>query len=70
MNWVRVGKAYFNTDLIESFYWTLGKLWVHWLGEGAAERYEDPDRENYLRLCRRLGVRPVEEDEVNGESRI
>lgn len=61
MKWVRVNKAFFNTDLMMSFYWAAGKLWVHWHGEDAPEGYADPDREHYLTLCRRLTLSPVQE---------
>ena len=62
MRWVNVNKGHFNTSLIQSFYWSVGKLYVYWLGDTEYERYDDPDRENYLRLCRALGVAPAEED--------
>jgi hypothetical protein len=62
MKWVKINNAYFNTNLITSFYWALGRLYIYFVAEGDAESYTDPNRENYLRLCRQLGVRPVEED--------
>jgi hypothetical protein len=62
MRWVKVNKAHFNTSLILAFYWSIGKLYVYWLGDADYECYNDADRENYLRLCRALGVAPVEED--------
>lgn len=68
MKWVRINKAHFNADLITSFYWSTGKLFVYWLGDTGFESYEDPKRENYLRLCAHLGVRPVEEGVPCGES--
>ena len=63
MKWAQVGKAHFNTDLIQAFYWDAGRLVVHWLGDPEQpECYKDPERVGYLRLCQALGVRPVEED--------
>ena len=62
MRWVKVNKAHFNTSLMMSFYWSLGKLYIYWLGDTEADSYPDPNRENYLGLCRALGVAPLEED--------
>lgn len=62
MRWVNVTKAHFNTSLILAFYWSAGKLYVYWHNATDYEWYSDPDREDYLRLCRALGVAPVEED--------
>ena len=61
MKWARINQAYFNTDLIVSFYWKDGKLVIWNIGDTEPEWYKDLDRENYLRLCRVVGVRPVEE---------
>lgn len=66
MKWVRVGKAHFNTALIQAFTWSAGHLLVWWHGEEGPEWYADPDRAYYLNLCCILGVRPVEED-ADGE---
>lgn len=69
MKWARCGKAYFNTALIISFYWSAGRLYVYWLGDSEPDSYKDPDRSEYLRLCMALGVRPVEEeDAADGEN--
>lgn len=62
MKWVQVNRAHFNTALICSFYWSGGKLFVYFVGEDEPDYYDDPKRENYLRLCRTLGVRPLEDD--------
>lgn len=63
MNWVQINKAHFNTDLITAFYWSNGQLRVYWLDATEYDTYEDSKRENYLRLCSRLGIRPIEEDD-------
>ncbi len=64
MKWVQINEAYFNTDLIMAFYWSRGKLWVYWWGEdGIADDYDDPNKENYNRLCARLALRPLEGDD-------
>lgn len=70
MKWVRIHKAYFNTALITAFYWSAGKLVVHWVGEGESgpDYFKDTDRKDYLRLCRCLGVPPIEEDDGDGKS--
>lgn len=62
MKWARINKAFFNTDLIISFYWKKGRLFVWNIGDEEPEWYEDADRKNYLRLCNIIGVRPIEED--------
>ena len=63
MKWVRIGKSFFNTDLIQAFYWALGKLWVHHMGDPDPEGYADPNKEKYYRLCLAVGMAPVEEDD-------
>lgn len=60
MKWVQINKAFFNTDLIQAFYWSNGKLYVDWLGEPERDYYDDPKQENYRRLCARLALRPEE----------
>ena len=61
MKWARVGLSHWNTDLIQAFSWSDGRLAVWWLGDAEQpETYRDPARESYLSLCRALGVRPVE----------
>lgn len=61
MKWATLGKAHFNTDLIQAFSWSGGKLQVWWHGEPEGpEFYEDPDRVMYNRLCLALGIAPVE----------
>lgn len=72
MKWAKIGKAYFNTALITAFYWSAGRLCIHWVGEGEGgpDIYTDVNREQYLRLCRCVGVAPVEEDDGDGKSRI
>lgn len=62
MRWVRIKNTHINADLIEYFCWHGGKLRIYWLNNEAVMAVEDPDHENYLRLCRALGVAPVEED--------
>lgn len=59
MKWVDINKAHFNTDLMKAFYWSMGKLFVHWVYEEGFETYDDPDRKNYLGLCRRLTLSPI-----------
>ena len=64
MKWVQINQAHFNVDLICSFHHSRvkGKLYVWFIGDSAPESYDDPDMDNYLRLCRALGVSPIEED--------
>ena len=68
MKWVRVDDAHFNTNLICSFFWVRGKLWIWFLGDDDPTAYQDPKRENYIRLCHALGVAPIGED-LCGENR-
>lgn len=67
MNFARVNNAHFNLDLMLSFYWCGGKLFVYWLGESEPDTYEDRDRTNYERLCNAARVRSVGGD-PNGKS--
>lgn len=68
MKWVTVNNAHFNLDLIEAFYWSGGKLCVHWHGEPEQpDIYDDPNCFNYSRLCIAAGVVPIKE-EANGKS--
>lgn len=62
MKWVTLGKAHWNTDRIQSFHWSEGRLYVYWQGEAESnpDTYRDPDRAQYIRLCRGLGIAPVE----------
>ena len=60
MKFARVNNAYFNLDLIEAFYWSGGKLCIHWRGEPEQpDTYDDPKRFNYHRLCIVAGVPPI-----------
>ena len=63
MKWVQINRAHFNADLICSFHYNHTKrmLYVWFVGDHSPEGYDDPDKENYLRLCRALGVAPIEE---------
>lgn len=61
MKWINTNRGHLNTDLMQAFYWSRGKLWVHWLGEDSPESYDDPNRETYTNLCLRLLLKPIEE---------
>lgn len=61
MRFARVNDAHFNINLMMSFYWSGGKLFIYWLGEEGPDTYPDKDRTNYLRLCRAAGVSPIPE---------
>ena len=68
MKWANVGTAHWNTNLIQAFSWSEGRLDVWWLGEdGKPDTYRDPNREKYHAVCRALGLRPLEVAE-NGKS--
>ena len=62
MKWVTVGRAHWNADHIEAFFWAAGQLVVYWHDreENNVESYKDPDRALYIRLCRAVGLAPVE----------
>lgn len=59
MKWVLIQRIHINTDRIQSFHWIEGRLYVRFAGEDSVT-FRDPDREAYIRLCRCLGVRPME----------
>ena len=60
MKWVTVDNTHLNTNQIQGFYWHRGNLVITFNGR-APERWEDPNREHYLKLCRSQGIQPVEE---------
>lgn len=63
MKWITVGSAHWNTDLIQAFSWSAGRLLVWWQGvteKEGPEIYTDPDGAMYNQLCLRIGVRPLE----------
>lgn len=59
MRFARVNNAHFNINLMQSFYWCGGKLFIYWSGEEGPDTYPDEDRTNYLSLCRAAGVAPI-----------
>jgi hypothetical protein len=61
VKWVLLGARHINTDQLQAFIWSAGSLYLTFNGETVL-RLRDPDRELYLKLCRLLGVRPVEDD--------
>lgn len=61
MKWTIIKRRHINTDMVQSFHWIEGFLIVFY-GDHDSERFRDPDREHYLKLCQTLGVRPVEVD--------
>lgn len=66
MKWVQINKVHINTDKLLTFHWSTGQLWLWFVNDDSATGYPDHNRENYLRLCQLLGVRPVE---VNGNGK-
>lgn len=61
MKWVLVARTHINTDLVQAFFWTEGQLTIWVVADDVSMKFRDPDRALYLKLCRALGVRPVEE---------
>lgn len=61
MKWFLLYDKHINLDLVQVFQWRKGKLWMWFLGDPEAVDYYDPKAENYIRLCRLLGVTPNEE---------
>jgi len=61
MKWVELDKTHINTDHVQGFYWRRGVLVLTFVGR-APERWDDPKRELYLKMCRSQGVRPCEEE--------
>ena len=63
MKWALVGKSHWNTDRINAFTWSDGRLAVWWCDiDESPEIYPDHNRALYNQLCKALGVSPVEED--------
>lgn len=60
MKWVRLNGYHINTDLLTTFFWRpSGELVLYHVNKAVS--LPDPDRELYIKLCRALGVRPMEE---------
>ncbi len=64
MKWVTVGNTHINTNQLVLFFWLDGGL-VLYHANGKNVKLKDPDRELYLDLCRKQGVRPAEEDQAD-----
>lgn len=62
MKWVLISGRHINTDQVQVFWWTDNLLEVWFAGDQTAAKYHDPDKYNYYKLCRAVGVRPVEEE--------
>lgn len=61
MKWFFINGKHINLDHVQVFHWQRGRLWLWFVGDDEAVDYRDPLAENYLRLCRLLGVAPDEE---------
>ena len=62
MSWVTIKKTHVNADNLDAFRWENGELVVFFNGDNTAQKWDDPNRELYRYLCRRLTVCPVTED--------
>lgn len=62
MQWVTVEGTHINTNNVQSFFCQRGRLLINLVGASTTLKWDDPDRELYLALCRQLGIRPDEED--------
>ena len=61
MKWAIIQRHHINTDMVQSFHWIEGFLFIRFPDKESV-RFRDPDRKHYLKLCQTLGVRPVEVD--------
>lgn len=68
MRWICIKGTHINAHRVTVFYWKDGQLQVWFAGFGAPTRWEDLDRELYVKMCHVLGVRPDEEDDAGGKN--
>ena len=57
--WTEINGGHFNIDLMTTFFWRQGKLYIYWIGNEKPETFSDLRQANYLRLCRDAGVQVV-----------
>lgn len=62
MNWVTIKSTHFNLDQVQVFAWGDDYLRILTVGRGA-DIIEDPDRRWYHKLCARVSLPPVEQEE-------
>lgn len=62
MNWTTVCGFHFNLDHLRSFAWIKGTLVLMFLDTTRADRFEDPDKVLYHRLCNQVSLLPEEVD--------
>ena len=62
MNWITIGNVHINLDLVQGFFWENGVLGVGELELGL-DRFDDPDKVWYHKLCSRVGLPPVEKED-------
>lgn len=60
MKWVKIEGTHINTNQIATFYWKDGRLEAWFVGDAVAAKWDDPDRELYVKLCQQIGVEPEE----------
>ena len=56
MKWVIIDGVHYNTDLIISFFWEHGLLWMEVVGGDRGITITDKDKQLYHRLCDQLGI--------------
>lgn len=63
MKWTTIYKSHVNTNNVDCFRWEDGLLLVWFIGSECPNKWDDPDRQLYLKLCRQQGIQPVEEND-------
>ena len=60
MRWVLIDGTHINTDIVRTFYWDDGDLYICYTS-GSYNTWSDPDKALYIRLCHLLGLRAAED---------
>lgn len=64
MKWALISRTHINMGNVVAFFWSRGVLYVRFIGNDVSERWTDPDRKLYLKMCRSQGLQPYEEEKA------
>lgn len=62
MNWITLGGVHYNLDHVQGFSWCDGELGI-FVANRDTDVLSDPDRRWYHKLCARVSLPPVEQEE-------
>ena len=67
MKWVTMAAGHINTEHVTMFAWSKGLLTISCV-DGSRVRVPDPDKAQYMELCKTTGVEPCLQEEKRGET--